>query len=96
MSELERLLFDFCPEGVEYLPIGSVVNYEQSSKYIVASTDYDDDFSTPVLTAGQSFILGYTNEKENLYHASKENPVIIFGWEHLSGLIFHSKLNHLP
>lgn len=78
MSKLDELITELCPDGVEYVSIGSVVNYEQPSKYIVTSTDYNDDFSIPVLTAGQSFILGYTNETENLYKASKENPVIIF------------------
>ncbi len=73
-EELNRL----CPDGVEYVSIGNVVNYEQPSKYIVKSTDYSDEFSIPVLTAGQSFILGYTNEIDNIYKASKENPVIIF------------------
>ena len=33
--------------------------------------------STPVLTAGKTFILGYTNEVEGIYTASKK-PVIIF------------------
>ena len=42
------------------------------------STDYNDDFDIPVLTAGQTFILGYTNEKENVYAATKNKPVIIF------------------
>ena len=42
------------------------------------STDYNDNFDTPVLTAGQSFVLGYTNEKDGIYNASKKNPVIIF------------------
>ncbi len=78
MSKLEALLAEHCPDGVEYVRIGSVVNYEQPSKYIVKNTDYNDDFSIPVLTAGQSFILGYTNEESNLYNASEENPVIIF------------------
>ena len=41
-------------------------------------TKYDDSFETPVLTAGQSFILGYTNEKNGIFKASKDNPVIIF------------------
>ncbi|WP_286944945.1 restriction endonuclease subunit S [Acetobacterium sp. UBA5834] len=78
MNKLEQLIEEYCLDGVEYKSIGSVVNYVQPSKYIVNSTDYNDDFSTPVLTAGQSFILGYTNEIDNLYDASKENPVIIF------------------
>ena len=57
---------------------GQVVNYEQPSKYIVTSTDYNDDYETPVLTAGQTFILGYTNEIEGIYNASEKSPVIIF------------------
>lgn len=58
--------------------LGSLLNYEQPTKYIVNSTDYDDDFETPVLTAGQSFILGYTNEIEGIKEATPENPIIIF------------------
>ena len=78
MSELERLIQELCPNGVEFRKIGEAMNYEQPSKYIVKSTDYNDEFETPVLTAGQTFILGYTNENDNIYNASKENPVIIF------------------
>lgn len=53
-------------------------NYDQPQPYIVKNTEYDDAFSTPVLTAGQSFILGYTNEKFGVKDASKDNPVVIF------------------
>lgn len=52
-----------------------VFDYIQPSKYIVKSTDYSDDFETPVLTAGKTFILGYTDEMQGIY----ENvPAIIF------------------
>lgn len=78
MSRLEELIQEYCPDGVEYVRIGSIVKYEQPGKYIVHSTDYSDSFSTPVLTAGQSFILGYTAEEDGHYIASEENPVIIF------------------
>lgn len=78
MSKLDELIKELCPNGVEFVSIGEVVNYEQPSKYIVKSTQYDDNYSTPVLTAGQSFILGYTSETDGVYNASKENPVIIF------------------
>lgn len=54
------------------------MNYEQPSKYIVKSTEYSSSYDTPVLTAGQSFVLGYTNEQDGIYNASKTNPVIIF------------------
>jgi type I restriction enzyme S subunit len=59
----------------EMVRLGDVLEYEQPTKYIVESTDYNDAFDTPVLTAGQSFILGYTNEKDNIY---TDLPVIIF------------------
>lgn len=78
MSRLEEMIREFCPEGVEYKKIEEVANYEQPSKYIVKSTKYDDSYVTPVLTAGQTFILGYTNETDGIFQASKDNPVIIF------------------
>lgn len=78
MSKLEELIARLCPDGVEYKAIGEMVDYEQPSRYIVNSTKYDDSYSVPVLTAGQTFILGYTNETEGVYEASEENPVIIF------------------
>ena len=78
MSKLDELIKELCPDGVEYVKLAEAVNYEQPTKYIVKSTDYSDVYSVPVLTAGQSFILGYTNEIENIYDASKESPVIIF------------------
>jgi type I restriction enzyme S subunit len=55
--------------------LGELLNYEQPTKYIVRSTEYSNDFDTPVLTAGKSFILGYTNEIDNTF---QELPVIIF------------------
>jgi len=78
MSRLDELIQQLCPKGVEYKPLESCLKYEQPSKYIVNSTKYDDSYSVPVLTAGQSFILGYTNEKNGIYNASQDNPVIIF------------------
>ncbi|MCC5918304.1 MAG: restriction endonuclease subunit S [Cryomorphaceae bacterium] len=52
------------------------LDYLQPTPYLVESTDYKDEYDTPVLTAGKSFILGYTNEKEGVF---QENlPVIIF------------------
>ena len=58
--------------------MGDLLQYEQPQKYIVVSSEYDDSFDIPVLTAGQSFVLGWTNEKTGIKKASSENPVIIF------------------
>ena len=59
----------------ELQPLGDILIYEQPTKYIVSSTKYNDAYETPVLTAGKSFILGYTNEKNDIF---KDIPVIIF------------------
>lgn len=55
--------------------LGELLSYEQPTPYIVESTDYNDKYATPVLTAGKTFILGYTNETQGIYTAL---PVIIF------------------
>ena len=54
-----------------------VLVYEQPTKYIVSSENYSDAFSTPVLTAGKTFVLGYTDETSGICNAS-DSPVIIF------------------
>lgn len=56
--------------------LSEVLDYEQPTKYIVNSVDYDDKYTTPVLTAGKTFILGYTNEREGIF--KEKLPVIIF------------------
>jgi type I restriction enzyme S subunit len=78
MNKIEKLIAELCPEGVEFKELGEVLDYEQPTKYLVQSTEYDDNFATPVLTAGQSFILGYTDETDGIYKASKANPTVIF------------------
>ena len=78
MSKIDELINKYCPEGVEYRELGEVVEYEQPTKYIVKNTKYDNKYLIPVLTAGQTFILGYTNENTGIYKADKNNSVIIF------------------
>ena len=78
MEKLVNLIEELCPNGVENIEIEKIAMYEQPTKYIVNSTDYSDEYNIPVLTAGQTFVLGYTNEDFGIYNASKENPVIIF------------------
>ena len=55
--------------------LGELLTYEQPAKYLVSSGEYSDANDVPVLTAGKTFILGYTNEDEGIY---SELPVIIF------------------
>ena len=55
--------------------LNELLPYEQPGAYIVESTDYNDAYKTPVLTAGKTFILGYTNETKGIFDRL---PVIIF------------------
>ena len=52
------------------------LDYLQPTPYLVKSTKYDESYKVPVLTAGKSFILGYTDEKEGVFNENL--PVIIF------------------
>ena len=63
------------PDGWCKCQLEDIVEYEQPQAYIVNSTDYDDRYLTPVLTAGKSFVIGYTNETEGIY---QNTPCIIF------------------
>ncbi len=77
-KRLKTLLQTLAPKGVEFRKLGEVLEYDQPNKYCVTSKEFDKSYLTPVLTAGKTFILGYTNEKDNIYQASKNAPVIIF------------------
>ena len=63
------------PSGWAICNLENIVEYEQPTTYIVSSTDYDDSYPTPVLTAGKSFVIGHTNEKDGIY---TNLPCIIF------------------
>ncbi|WP_244262902.1 restriction endonuclease subunit S [Tannerella forsythia] len=63
------------PKGWVMCSLENIIEYEQPADYIVSSTNYDDSYLTPVLTAGKSFIIGYTDEKDGIY---SKLPCIIF------------------
>jgi len=56
--------------------LGECLDYIQPTKYLVKSTAYNDSYKTPVLTAGKTFVLGYTDESQDIF--SDKLPVIIF------------------
>jgi len=62
-------------EKWEEVELGEVLSYEQPTPYIVRDTNYQNDYKIPVLTAGKTFILGYTNEEIGI---CKNIPVILF------------------
>ena len=63
------------PTGWALCRLENIVDYEQPTDYIVNSTNYDNNYPIPVLTAGKSFIIGYTNDIEGIY---SKLPCIIF------------------
>ena len=77
-EKVPELRFAGFADDWEQRKLGEIFNYEQPTKYIVKSTEYDDTFNTPVLTAGKSFLLGYTDEITGIKNATVDNPVVIF------------------
>ena len=55
--------------------LSKLLSFEQPTKYLVSNSVYSNNYETPVLTAGKTFILGYTDETDNQFN---ELPVIIF------------------
>lgn len=55
--------------------LGELLSYEQPTKYLVSSSEYSDANDVPVLTAGKTFVLGYTDETAGVFD---NLPVIIF------------------
>jgi type I restriction enzyme M protein len=60
----------------EMFALEDILDYEQPTKYIVDSVDYDESYTTPVLTAGKTFVLGKTNETTGIFQ--DRLPVVIF------------------
>jgi type I restriction enzyme S subunit len=71
----DNCYYTWLPESWEVCCLDDVLVYEQPTAYIVKKTNYNDSYQTPVLTAGKSFIIGYTNETEGI---CDNLPVIIF------------------
>ena len=59
--------YENLPDGWGVCRLEDIVDYEQPTAYIVNSTSYNDSYPIPVLTAGKSFIIGYTNEEKGIY-----------------------------
>ncbi len=73
-------LLDFGTEQdniVPWISLDELLDYIQPSKFIIEKDNLKDE-GVPVLTAGKTFILGYTKEKNGIFIADKNNPVIIF------------------
>jgi type I restriction enzyme S subunit len=56
--------------------LGECLEYQQPTFFLVSDTNYSNSYNIPVLTAGKTFLLGYTNEKNGVFR--EPLPVIIF------------------
>jgi type I restriction enzyme S subunit len=63
------------PNGWTNAILEDLLLYIQPTNFIVETTEYDDKYKTPVLTAGKTFVLGNTNETSGIFY---DLPVIIF------------------
>jgi type I restriction enzyme S subunit len=61
-------------EWQEY-SLGDLLKYEQPTKYLVKTTHHLNAGLTPVLTAGKTFLLGFTNDTHGVYNSI---PTILF------------------
>ena len=75
VASCDNAHYEQVPDGWCVCTLEDIVDYEQPQAYIVHSTDYSDSYKIPVLTAGKSFIIGYTNEQNGI---CDNVPVIIF------------------
>ena len=55
--------------------LDDLIEYEQPSKYIVNTVNFDEESDIPVLTPGKTLIKGFTNEKNNVF---TKIPIILF------------------
>lgn len=62
-------------ENWSTVELEEVFDYIQPTPYLVKSANYSDLYLTPVLTAGKTFILGYTDEDVGIF---RDLPVVIF------------------
>ncbi len=62
-------------EGWRLKKLGEVLSYIQPTEFLVESTDYNAKNEIPVLTAGKTFVLGYTDERDGIFD---KLPTIIF------------------
>ena len=75
VSSCDNPHYEQIPDGWCVCTLEDIIDYEQPQAYIVHSIDYSDSYKIPVLTAGKSFIIGYTNEQDDI---CDNVPVIIF------------------
>ena len=75
LEKYPKLRFPQFSNAYTQAVLGDVFEYERPDAYIVSSEQYSDIYPTPVLTANQAFILGYTNEEHGIYN---KGEVILF------------------
>lgn len=75
LEKLPKLRFPGFDEPWKCSTLSQLFDYERPDKYIVSSENYAANGNIPVLTANQSFILGYTDDADGIY---QKGEVIVF------------------
>jgi type I restriction enzyme S subunit len=63
------------PAGWKLHRFGDILDYEQPTQYLVSSNNYVIGGKVPVLTAGKTFLLGFTDDSEGIF---VDLPTILF------------------
>ena len=75
LEKRPKLRFPGFDEPWKCSTLSQLFDYERPDKYIVSSENYAANGNIPVLTANQSFILGYTDDADGIY---QKGEVIVF------------------
>jgi len=75
MSKLDELIAEFCPDGVEYIPLGEVLKNNNSPNSI-SKKYYKENGDIPIIDQSQVYIAGYTDDESAVPPIL---PCIIFG-----------------
>jgi len=75
MSKLDKLIGELCPDGVEYVKLGDILE-NNNAKHSITKKNYEDSGKVPIIDQSQLYVAGFTN---NLLAVPPIIPTIIFG-----------------
>ncbi len=75
VSRLDKLIAQFCPDGVEYVTLGDILK-NNNAPSCISKKNYKDTGSIPIIDQSQSYIAGYTEDASAIPPVL---PCIVFG-----------------
>lgn len=80
MSRIDELIKEYCPNGVEYKEIGTIISENiitsKTAPKKVAKNKYEQNGVYKIIDQGQVFYAGFTSDKESIL---EKNEYVIFG-----------------